>query len=50
VTGYAYNRFGEVVLRTSPDTGATSYAYDGAGRVTTETRANGTVIGSPGTP
>jgi RHS repeat-associated protein len=45
VTGYAYNRFGEVVLRTSPDTGATSYAYDGAGRVTTETRANGTVIG-----
>ena len=44
-TTYTRNGFGEVVSRSSPDTGTTTYTYDAAGRLATETLADGRTIG-----
>jgi len=43
-TQYNYNGFGDKLGQSSPDTGATIYTYDSAGRLQTETRASGQVI------
>ncbi len=45
VTGLEYGAFGQRRTLISPDTGTTTYLHDSWGRVTTETKADGRVIG-----
>jgi RHS repeat-associated protein len=43
-TGYQRNAFGDLLTLTSPDTGITSFTYDEAGNVKTQTDARGKAV------
>ena len=42
-TTYVFNGFGDVIRRTSPDTGITDYEYDAAGNMTKQTDARSVI-------